>query len=770
MGIHRGWRSSFLVIFALIGMGSLDRNAASAPIGASAVQLLSSEAAGRPVVTEHAIFWCEARSRHTSIRGYDLATNTPFLVAERAATVLDLAADANTLAWVERDTSGRFTIVGADLRARTSFPVVSVAGNRGPSEIALDRGVLYYTDAMPGHRGLFARDLASGSERLVSVGGMRPVARDGALVWSEARATDLPGRARWTLHLRTADARHIDTVLAEREAGYLGFGGYDLSGSTVVWAYASWSGDAGGYVYRIADGTTTTLGSARVSAPHIRGDRVVWAEAAAGPNEAASWRVQIYDLGSNAQSLAGVASSAAAMVWGIAAPNRIALTIAADPTTSAQALYLLDLRAAVRFAARPTGAAASACNPALPSSCGQVHQAGTLLADDGGLWRSKGVQFMLPQFGINDKTFRTENYAAARADGSLDYWLGKAQAYLRSNTLRIFVELPYRRADGSLVIPTDHATLLDFAARANARGLRLAISLHNSADWTMTSDRAAWIGGLLAAFSAQHALPAIAYLSADNEINNHCGRGGRDCFDSDGQYNAQPYIDGAIAWVAQFRELAKRHAPQLLITVGVSTEMADLDATRGAFNFFRADTAGRTLASLVDFLAPHNYGGGAAGIIDDLRFVGYAGPVLLEEFGYPTDPYPRSATWTEGPPACRIDPGQPACALTAPFFVEENINALRTKSYAGAVAWMIADMREKDTASACDDAAKPFDLWTGLFAIGGTYCDGGTYSRALGQPKATAVRVCAYYADDLALCQPGVPPKRRMYLPIVGRR
>ena len=61
----------------------------------------------------------------------------------------------------------------------------------------------------------------------------------------------------------------------------------------------------------------------------------------------------------------------------------------------------------------------------------------------------------------------------------------------------------------------------------------------------------------------------------------------------------------------------------------------------------------------------------------------------------------------------------------------------------------------KDAASACSDLGKPFDLWTGLFAIGGTYCDGGTYSRALGQPKATAVRVCAYYADDLALCEHG---------------
>src|SRR5262249_48103323 len=127
--------------------------------------------------------------------------------------------------------------------------------------------------------------------------------------------------------------------------------------------------------------------------------------------------------------------------------------------------------------------------------------------------------------------------------------------------------------------------------------------------------------------------------------------------------------------------------------------------------------------------------------------------------------------WTEGDRRCRIDPTQASCALTAPFFVEANILALRTKSYAGGSAWMIADMREKDAGLACSsDAVKPFDLWTGLFAIGGGGCDGGTYSRAWGQPKATAVRVCAYYADDLALCEPGVLPKRRMYFPVVSRR
>jgi hypothetical protein len=80
---------------------------------------------------------------------------------------------------------------------------------------------------------------------------------------------------------------------------------------------------------------------------------------------------------------------------------------------------------------------------------------------------------------------------------------------------------------------------------------------------------------------------------------------------------------------------------------------------------------------------------------------------------------------------------------------------------------MLADMREKDTSSACDDPRKPFDLWTGLFAIGGTYCEGGTASRALGQPKATAIRICAAYTGDFSRCTEGTRFQFQIHLPVL---
>jgi hypothetical protein len=271
-------------------------------------------------------------------------------------------------------------------------------------------------------------------------------------------------------------------------------------------------------------------------------------------------------------------------------------------------------------------------------------------------------------------------------------------------------------------------------------------------------------------FAARGSLPTLAYLSADNEINNHCANSGRDCFDISQGFDAQAYIDGAVDWVAQFRGVVKSRAPQLLVTAGISSEMIDVDLTRAAFDFFRPDSQRRNLAALSDFLAPHNYSGGAGAIINDLRVgANYRGAVVLEEFGFPTDPRPRDPSWTEGSTLCAASPLLAQCAATAPFFVETNLRAQRAGSYAGGSAWMLADMREKDTATACGDPSKSFALWTGLFAIGGTYCDGGTTSRNAGQPKATALRVCIAYTGSFSACTTGTPFAVRGYLASIKR-
>jgi|GEM_PF-6209667 len=382
-----------------------------------------------------------------------------------------------------------------------------------------------------------------------------------------------------------------------------------------------------------------------------------------------------------------------------------------------------------------------------PDGCGQVRLYGNQLFDHRGIWRAQGVQFFLPAHGINERSFWDARYRAAVADGSLDRWLDLAALRLHPNLLRIFVELP-RWENNQLITPTDPATVYDFAERAAQRGMRLGIVLHNSADWNMTPERQAWIEELISMFLAEGTLERVAYLNSDNEINNHCLPARQfDCFARDPAYR-----EGAIAWAHSLYAIVKARSPQLLVTVGMSTELDSEQQPGGVANYFRPDNGGRTLAAAADLLAPHNYAGGAAAVLADIRQANYRGPVLLEEYGFPTDPAPQNSIWTEGPATCRRDPMRPECAETAPYFVELNLRALRSGDYAGGVAWMLADTLEKDRPDACTSAGLPFDLWTGLLAAGTSYCPGGTTTRSEGAPKATAIRVCAYHTGSTELC------------------
>jgi hypothetical protein len=762
MPTHRSLIPILIAFLALSGTASRAARAQAAPD-----QLLTSTLVGEPVAAGRYIFWKERGAEQVALYGYDLATGTRFLLTQPADATA-IASDGAMVAWTSADPADHaLAIRGYDLRTRAVFTLAIGIGGAG--EIAIDQGWLYYTDSALAHRGLFAREIASGREQLISPAGRRPVAADGALLWSEEKSSGMGQTAIWSLHLRTRGGRHGDMLIASGTAGYGGFSGYAVSGGTVVWAFAGGAPESGVQLFRLDNATHTTIAPTG-SDPHIQSSSVIWTEQPSGaPGQSQRWLVRSYDLTSGQSTTVVLPSTAASAARAIAGDRTIAITVAGTQ------LHMIGREArGLRFDAPPSAAdtPVAACNPALPSSCGQVRAlVGGTLADDSGRWTMRGVQFFLPQYGINGKTLRDDNYTAARDDGSLAFWLERAQGYLHANMLRVFVDLPSTVSGSTTVItPTSYSTLHDFATAADARGMRLGLVLHNSADWNMTEPHASWIAGLLDYFAARASLPTLAYLSADNEINNHCANSGRDCFDTSQSFDAQAYIDGAIGWVAQFRSVAKGRAPQLLLTAGISSEMIDADLTRAAFDFFRTDSQGRNLAGLIDFLAPHNYSGGATAIIDDLRVgAAYRGAVVLEEFGFPTDPRPRDSSWTEGPLQCAASPLLAECAATAPFFVETNLRAQQIGGYAGGSAWMLADMREKDTATACGDPNKSFALWTGLFAIGGTYCEGGTASRNTGQPKATALRVCIAYTGRFSACTAGTPFLVRGYLPSIAR-
>ena len=104
MAIRRSLRSLIRVVSALIAIGTLPTTTADAVPTSLPVQLLSSAMVGPPSVTPRAVFWRESRGNQYAIFGYDLAAGAQFTIAERAGSVLGLAADDTRLAWTERDT------------------------------------------------------------------------------------------------------------------------------------------------------------------------------------------------------------------------------------------------------------------------------------------------------------------------------------------------------------------------------------------------------------------------------------------------------------------------------------------------------------------------------------------------------------------------------------------------------------------------------------------------------------------------------------------
>ncbi len=384
-----------------------------------------------------------------------------------------------------------------------------------------------------------------------------------------------------------------------------------------------------------------------------------------------------------------------------------------------------------------------------PTQCGQIYKNGKFLYDCHGRWSPKGIQFFHPDFDGNTGTFYEVNYNPRVSDGSIDYWLDKAQA-LNANMLRIYVELP--NLDRWATPPTSVATIYDFALRANARGMRLDVVLHNNGQFRMKDEQRAWIQSFITAFNSEtidghRASSMIAFVNADNEINNQCRRlpdpplpapptPHYDCYrpwPGVPPADVEFYRNYANSWVRNFTDIFKSLGSAILLTVGLSSETVQTGGFQAADIFFMSSTSGR-LVDMVDFLSPHNY----TGFADDVRSRirdnwGYQGPLVLEEYGFGTDPKPyQSGQFDEGPAVCRTTPNDPQCVGKAVYFTEKNAATIRNSDYAGGSAYSLADSRAK---SCANDAG-----YTGLYVVGGGYC-GGTITQGDGNLKATGYRV-----------------------------
>ncbi len=242
--------------------------------------------------------------------------------------------------------------------------------------------------------------------------------------------------------------------------------------------------------------------------------------------------------------------------------------------------------------------------------------------------------------------------------------------------------------------------------------------------------------------------PVIAYISAANEVNNLCGvyvelddrrKGLKDCFDvwAGHENPIVANIGGTIGEVKAMNQIVKSRPENILTTVGLSTEMVNVDQSSPIISFFKCrqprlgdnpnPCSYGALATYVDFLSIHNYGGGAQGFYEQIKALSgilrRSTIVLLEEYGWPTDPKNQDPTWMEGTLADLNTP-------SATHYINANQEALRISAFSGGIVYMLADAASKD----CNG---DFDSYVGLIVVGGGYTCGGTGAHPDTTGKAT---------------------------------
>lgn len=744
----------------------------------TAPRLIVSTAIGNPAVTEDYVFWVDMRNDQPALYGYDLNTSREFLIrrAEETYHLRGLTTNGTIVAWLDygQSTQG-FVRVEAYLIAeqRVVTLVERLPAHWFITDLNLVDGMLYYSDMRQGSTRIYRYNLATHQEEQVRERGSGPVVADGTLLWIEGvwRGKYVPPHM--SLHMqplqRPQEARVLDT-------GNTGLSGYGVDGDKVVWAFYSFAGQDQVHVYDITAGITTTLPFTNVVHPIIYSDTVAWTQMGdRRVNRRFEYSIMSYNLATHTLATLVATETAQLQPIKMLDEHGFVFKVNSFSAQGGQSLYIIppghQAHGLPRLTChgRPGSAQLAAVN-------GQVWRDGPFLyegavvdrPDPATCWTVNGVHFFLPQTAINGNTFHDGTFENTGADR--EKWLRKAQEELHAKTIRIFIDFPNKDGNG----PTSYRTIYRFAEEVGGRGMRIGLVLHNSGDFDMTAARKDWLKGLLRYLKGGNGNPSnvdlspvIAYINADNEINNHpsgrpggnpaCegGEGARDCYKQ-----SQNYVNQANEWVHQFRLAMQEEGSRILLTVGMANDMTGNREDLGVSNFFRKGglSGSYTLESEVDFLSPHHYGESAEDIINKFRAVPYYGPVVLEEHGHPTDPEPA---FTEGEPACRTDPFSAGCERSAPFYVQSQVNSIQRGNYAGSSVFMLTDMKAKNSVG-CTAREQRYDYFTGLFTIDDNYPCDGTITRGDGSLKATGTLVAAHYNTPYA-CRLNL-----VFLPVVN--
>jgi hypothetical protein len=804
-----------------------------------ATRLITSTIVGRPITAGDYLFWYDRRGGG-AIYGYDRPHAREFVVQYLGPdpSVAYLTSDGQTVAWLDARSTSQY-IQAYHLPTHRAYTIRLRSAHPAIADLTLDRGTLYYWDHAPDHRGIFAYYLTTGSERRLSTL-PRPTARgrlaaaDGVLVWSEytSQGAYLPPRA--TLYMYRIASGGEARIAARGQPWSGAFSNFSVAGDHIVWSFDL---EQQVWLYTISTGTPQVVSIGAASHPVINGLVVAWNVWISAQRQ---YGIAIYDLVSGARAPIIAADRTYVDVQALDEHTTVVFTVDHRPTPQRD-LYLtsIDTHGLHVAAATPDSPPAQAPQPPAPP-VGQVQVAGTTFVIDGApdeRWTFNGVHFILPSRGINGGSFTAEALVDPGVTVERREWLDRAQQ-IGAKTIRIYVDMP---GDTNLTTSPRPEQIYWFARDELApRGLRLALVIHNSGRFDDSDGRKmAWLNALLDCFgSVPHAQATcepgakqrprnqtqlLAYINADNEINIHrqplnslipgnpycrpddstLPQIAEDCFDHPNPEKRRRYIREALGWVALVRQTVKQHSTghRVLVTVGMSVDLEkDIlgDRQSAVVNYFARvpgddDRPSPALVDLVDFLAPHSYTALPHWeIIEPIERTApfFNKPILLEEFGYPTDPitqpdprHPNEYKETslnihilddgtikltpnpDGlPPGedinklCRYLPklgrfgeSSKRCNPSAPYVVQLNLEAIfDTQEFAGGIAFMLADSNEKDdNGKVCQaaDAQRQVskNLFTGLFATNRTYRCGGTVNIGRGQIKNTGYRVCVAY-------------------------
>jgi hypothetical protein len=267
-----------------------------------------------------------------------------FTVTQRSLLKEIIATDGKTLAWIERPpNNGPERIRGYDIATGREFPIVESTTERDFVALAVDGNTLYYQELTSGHAGIYAHNMSSGEDKVISNEGQRPVAADGVLLWEEEVYPPNCGSLcifSWDLHMLKRDST---TTIITNNADENEFSNYDVSGDNVVWGGTL---ERPITIYSISTGSARDLSALAGTDPYILGNIVAWTGApSTAPGGESGWSVKAEDLTAGVVSTLVPDSDVGKQVQGVVGQTRKAVVYTTpNDSSNSSKLYLIYLR------------------------------------------------------------------------------------------------------------------------------------------------------------------------------------------------------------------------------------------------------------------------------------------------------------------------------------------------------------------------------------------------------------------------------------------